>query len=48
MQLSFDLILKWISENLTGAIIGTDGSGLDISGIAAYQPFDGLTELKVV
>lgn len=44
----FDLIEKWVSGNLTHSMIGTDGGDLNISGIAAYQPFDGLTELKVV
>lgn len=48
LQLCFDLIEKWFSENLTNSIIGTDGGDLNISGIAAYQPLDGLTELKVV
>ncbi|XP_062073312.1 probable aminotransferase ACS12 isoform X2 [Humulus lupulus] len=46
-KLSFDLIDKWVSGNLTNSIIGTNGGDLNISGIAAYQPFDGLTELKV-
>lgn len=43
-----DLIEKWITENLTQSIFGDDGGDLSISGIAAYQPFDGMTELKVV
>ncbi|PON70001.1 L-threonine-O-3-phosphate decarboxylase [Parasponia andersonii] len=46
-KLCFDLIEKWVSENLTTSIIGTGGGDLNISGIAAYQPFDGMTELKV-
>lgn len=46
-RLCFDLIEKWISENLTNSVIGINGGDLNISGIAAYQPFDGLTELKV-
>lgn len=43
-----DLIEKWITENLTQSIFGEDGGDFSISGIAAYQPFDGMTELKVV
>lgn len=43
-----DLIENWISENLTDSIMGTDGGRLSISGIATYQPFDGMMELKVV
>ncbi|BBG98264.1 1-amino-cyclopropane-1-carboxylate synthase 12, partial [Prunus dulcis] len=45
--LCLDLIEKWITENLTQSIFGDDGGDLSISGIAAYQPFDGMTELKV-
>ncbi|KAL5570045.1 hypothetical protein UlMin_026620 [Ulmus minor] len=46
-RLCFDLIEKWVSDNFTNSILGTDGGKLNISGIAAYQPFDGLFELKV-
>lgn len=49
MQLCFDLIEKWVSGNVTNSILGTDdGGNLNISGIAAYQPFDGLIHLKLV
>ncbi|KAM1708872.1 hypothetical protein COP1_001828 [Malus domestica] len=48
LQLCLDLIEKWVSENLMESMVGTDGGDLSISGIAAYQPFDGMTELKVV
>ncbi|KAG2711151.1 hypothetical protein I3760_04G063700 [Carya illinoinensis] len=46
-RLCFDLIEKWFSENAKDSVIGSDGGDLSISGIAAYQPFDGLMELKV-
>lgn len=41
-RLSLDLIEKWVSENLNDRMLG-----LSISGIATYQPFDGMMELKV-
>lgn len=47
-QLCFDLIEKWVSEKFTGSILGTEGGNLNISGIAAYQPCDGLIDLKMV
>lgn len=37
-----------MSENLTDTITGREGGELSISGIATYQPFDGLIEFKVV
>ncbi|KAM7491709.1 hypothetical protein LguiA_034630 [Lonicera macranthoides] len=43
-RLSLDLIEKWLSENLNDTI---GGGGLNISGIATYQPSDGLLDLKV-
>ncbi|XP_048446384.1 probable aminotransferase ACS12 isoform X2 [Pyrus x bretschneideri] len=46
-RMCLDLIEKWVSENLMESMVGTDGGDLSISGIAAYQPFDGMTELKV-
>ncbi|XP_050153061.1 probable aminotransferase ACS12 isoform X2 [Malus sylvestris] len=46
-RLCLDLIEKWVSENLMESMVGTDGGDLSISGIAAYQPFDGMTKLKV-
>lgn len=46
--LCLDLIEKWISENMRDSILGREGGELSISGIAAYQPFDGMPELKVV
>ncbi|KAF5175448.1 1-aminocyclopropane-1-carboxylate synthase [Thalictrum thalictroides] len=45
-KLSLDLIHKWLLENSKNLISSEDGE-LSISGIATYQPFDGLTELKV-
>lgn len=48
MKLCFDLLEKWISENYTGSISGGNSVELNITGIATYQPFDGLWELKMV
>ncbi|KAI4347455.1 hypothetical protein L6164_008268 [Bauhinia variegata] len=44
-KLSFDLIEKWISENLNQSLIGNDVT-LNINAIATYQPCDGLKECK--
>ncbi|KAI6672212.1 hypothetical protein NL676_000118 [Syzygium grande] len=48
-RLCLDLIGEWLSENLTGAMIGHGGDKdhLGIGGITEYQPSDGLMELKV-
>lgn len=46
--MSFDLIEKWISENLVRSMIGGADGDLNISGIAAYQPSDGMVEMKMV
>lgn len=46
-RLSLDLIDQWCSKNLSELILGGVGGCLSISGIATYQPFDGLWELKV-
>ncbi|KAF3648602.1 putative aminotransferase ACS10 [Capsicum annuum] len=46
-RLSLDLMEKWISSNLNVSTLGGVGDGLNINGILTYQPFDGLTELKV-
>ncbi|CDP16331.1 unnamed protein product [Coffea canephora] len=43
-QLSLDLVQEWLAENAKESILGQD---MSISGIATYQPFDGLMELKV-
>ncbi|KAK2968229.1 hypothetical protein RJ640_027059 [Escallonia rubra] len=43
--LSLDLIEEWLSKNLSNSTLG---GGLSISGIATYQPFDGLMELKMI
>ncbi|GAY43411.1 hypothetical protein CUMW_074240 [Citrus unshiu] len=42
-KLSLDLVKNWFAENAEEAIVGGAGS----NGIAFYQPFDGLMELKV-
>ncbi|KAK6262218.1 hypothetical protein QUC31_008034 [Theobroma cacao] len=46
-RLCFDLIEKWMLENLRDSIMGREGGDLSISGIATYQPFDGTMELKL-
>ncbi|KAJ4951709.1 hypothetical protein NE237_028541 [Protea cynaroides] len=47
-KLSLDLIQDWLAENVKDSIVGAEGGGdLSICGIATYQPFDGLMELKV-
>ncbi|KAK9075287.1 hypothetical protein SSX86_003610 [Deinandra increscens subsp. villosa] len=43
-RLTLDLIENWIAEKLNDSILG---GGLSVSGIATYQPFDGMPELKV-
>ncbi|EOY24537.1 ACC synthase 10 isoform 1 [Theobroma cacao] len=45
-KLSLDLVKNWLAENAREAILG-NGKELSISGIATYQPFDGLMEFKV-
>ncbi|KAI3762413.1 hypothetical protein L1987_52843 [Smallanthus sonchifolius] len=42
-RLTLDLIENWITND---TILGARG-GLSVNGIAAYQPFDGMSELKV-
>ncbi|KAF2311764.1 hypothetical protein GH714_026593 [Hevea brasiliensis] len=37
-----------MAKNLMDSIMGTDGGDLNIHGIATYQPFDGLMELKAI
>ncbi|KAL2547445.1 putative aminotransferase ACS10 [Forsythia ovata] len=44
-RLSLDMVQEWLAEHTRESIICQD---LSISGIAAYQSFDGLMELKVV
>ncbi|XP_059290246.1 probable aminotransferase ACS10 isoform X1 [Lycium ferocissimum] len=43
-KLSLDLVQEWLAENVSRWMMAED---LSISGIATYQPFDGLLELKV-
>ncbi|KAG4135075.1 hypothetical protein ERO13_D08G193900v2 [Gossypium hirsutum] len=45
-KLSLDLVKDWLAENAREALLG-NGKELSISGIAPYQPFDGLMEFKV-
>ncbi|CAI9759429.1 unnamed protein product [Fraxinus pennsylvanica] len=44
-RLSLDVVQEWLADNTRESIICQD---LSISGIAAFQSFDGLVELKVV
>ncbi|PRQ17937.1 putative 1-aminocyclopropane-1-carboxylate synthase [Rosa chinensis] len=44
-KLALDLVRDWLLENAKDAILG--GEELGISGIACYQPSDGLMELKL-
>ncbi|KAK1286870.1 putative aminotransferase ACS12 [Acorus calamus] len=46
-QLCLDLVRDWLKENLSDSLLGSDGGGLSISGIATYQPFDGLMDFKI-
>ncbi|KAF2313179.1 hypothetical protein GH714_009628 [Hevea brasiliensis] len=46
-RLTLDLVEEWLVENAKPAILGGGGEELNISGIATYQPVDGLIELKV-
>ncbi|KAE9617214.1 hypothetical protein Lal_00034440 [Lupinus albus] len=48
-KLCLDLIEDWMLRNCAESILGSgdDGVGLNIHGIATYQPFDGLEELKM-
>ncbi|XP_076924380.1 putative aminotransferase ACS12 [Bidens hawaiensis] len=41
-RLTLDLIENWITEKLNESILG-----MNANGIATYQPFDGMSELKV-
>ncbi|KAJ9679132.1 hypothetical protein PVL29_021151 [Vitis rotundifolia] len=46
-RLSLDLIETWILENLERSMIGGADGHLNISGIATYQPLDGMMEMKI-
>lgn len=46
-RLSMDLVKNWIMDHLKDSLLTRDGVDLGIAGIAAYQPFDGLMELKM-
>lgn len=47
-QLSLDLLRDWLAENLKDLALDGEEGNLSISGLATYQPFDGLIELKMV
>ncbi|XP_058104686.1 1-aminocyclopropane-1-carboxylate synthase 6-like [Magnolia sinica] len=46
-KLSLDLVRDWFADHLKDSLIIESGSDLSISGIATYQPFDGLMEMKM-
>ncbi|KAG7605721.1 putative aminotransferase ACS12 [Arabidopsis thaliana] len=45
--LCFDLLQRWMSENLMESMMQSDDGEFDISSIAMYKPFEGLLELRV-
>ncbi|XP_020884717.1 probable aminotransferase ACS12 isoform X2 [Arabidopsis lyrata subsp. lyrata] len=45
--LCFDLLQRWMSENLMDSMMQSDDGEFDISSIAMYKPFEGLLELRV-
>lgn len=47
-QLSLDLLRDWLAENLKDLALDGEEGNLSINGLAPYQPFDGLMELKMV
>lgn len=48
LKLSLDFIEEWVSNNLSGSMLGEGDDDLNIRVIATYQSSDGLMELKVV
>ncbi|KAK1262018.1 putative aminotransferase ACS12 [Acorus gramineus] len=46
-QLCLDLVRDWLKENLSDSLLGGDGGGLSINGLATYQPVDGLMDFKI-
>ncbi|XP_072970774.1 1-aminocyclopropane-1-carboxylate synthase 6-like [Typha angustifolia] len=44
-QLSLDLVWEWLERNVKEAVLGKEE--LSIRGLATYQPFDGLIDLKM-
>lgn len=46
-KLCLDLIGDWMARNCGESMMGGSDDGLSINGIATYQPFDGLVELKM-
>lgn len=48
-QLSLDFVRDWLESNLKESFPGDkENGGLSIRGLATYQPYDGLTDLKMV
>ena len=54
VQLSLDLVGRWMEEHAGAAMLdGLAGAGeevrdLTIRGLATYQPYDGILDLKMV
>ncbi|CAH8257558.1 unnamed protein product [Arabidopsis lyrata] len=46
--LCFDLLQRWMSENLMESMMQSDDGKFDISSIAMYKPIEGLLELRGV
>ncbi|XP_020874141.1 probable aminotransferase ACS12 [Arabidopsis lyrata subsp. lyrata] len=44
--LCFDLLQRWMSENLMESMMQSDDGKFDISSIAMYKPIEGLLELR--
>ncbi|RWW73446.1 hypothetical protein BHE74_00018695 [Ensete ventricosum] len=47
-RLSLDLIGDWLARNVKDTLLDERQGGLSITGLATYQPFDGLVELKML
>ncbi|MQM11066.1 hypothetical protein Taro_043965 [Colocasia esculenta] len=47
-QLSLDLVGEWLAYHLEDSLLEDKHAGINISGLATYQPFDGLMDLKIV
>lgn len=48
LQLTLDLVRDWLERNMKESLLGNLHDELNISGLATYQPYDGLMDLKIV
>ncbi|XP_039114769.1 probable aminotransferase ACS12 [Dioscorea cayenensis subsp. rotundata] len=46
-QLTLDLVRDWLERNMKESLLGNLHDELNISGLATYQPYDGLMDLKI-